>query len=168
MKKDALMMSNGQIEVTNRSIVHALKTRLYSAKGKWVEELPSVLWAYRTTARIGTGETLYNLVYGTEVVLPAEIGQESARVIGYGPNNDEWRAMDLDLIEEKRNRAAVRMAAYQKRMARAYNKRVRPRSFETGELVMKRIQFQGERGKLDPKYEDPTKLSGKQELQLTI
>ncbi|XP_073290537.1 uncharacterized protein [Primulina huaijiensis] len=108
----AYPQSNGQVEVTNRSIVHALKTRLNSAKGKWVEDLPSVLRAYRTTARIGTGETPYNLVYGTEAVLPAEIGQESARVIGYGPNNDEWRAMDLDLVEEKRNRAAVRMAAY--------------------------------------------------------
>ncbi|XP_073277650.1 uncharacterized protein [Primulina huaijiensis] len=53
---------NGQVEVTNRSIVHTLKTRLDSAKRKWVEELPSVLWAYRTTARIGNGETPYNLV----------------------------------------------------------------------------------------------------------
>ncbi|XP_073152936.1 uncharacterized protein [Henckelia pumila] len=41
---------NGQVEVTNRTIVQALKTRLDTAKGKWVEELPSVLWSYRTTA----------------------------------------------------------------------------------------------------------------------
>ncbi|XP_075478885.1 uncharacterized protein LOC142519741 [Primulina tabacum] len=152
--------SNGQVEVTNRSIVHAHKARLDSARGKWVDELPSVLWAYRTTARTGTGETP-NLVNGTEGVLPAEIGQENARMTGYGPNNDELRAMDLDLIEEKRNRADVRMAAYQKRMARGYNKRVWPRSFETGDLIMKKIQFQGERGKLDSKYEGPYKVIGK-------
>ncbi|KAL6344991.1 hypothetical protein AAG906_007722 [Vitis piasezkii] len=41
--------SNGQAEATNKTLITALKKRLEQAKGKWVEELPSVLWAYRTT-----------------------------------------------------------------------------------------------------------------------
>ena len=44
------------------------------AKGAWLEELPSVLWAYRTTTRSPTGETPFNLTYGTEVVILVEIG----------------------------------------------------------------------------------------------
>ncbi|XP_073063934.1 uncharacterized protein [Primulina eburnea] len=71
---------NGQVEVINRSLVQSLKTRLGSAKGNWVEELPSVLWSYRTTPKIGTGETPFSLVYGNEAVLPAEIGEETSRV----------------------------------------------------------------------------------------
>ncbi|XP_073121339.1 uncharacterized protein [Henckelia pumila] len=136
---------NGQVEVTNRTIVQTLKTRLDSARGKWVDELQYLLWSYRTTTRIGTNETPYNMVYGTEAVLPAEIGQESARIIAYGPDNNKLRAMDLDLIEENRARVVVRLAAYRKRMTRAYNKWVYPRAFQEGDLVMRKIQHHGER-----------------------
>ncbi|XP_073137334.1 uncharacterized protein [Henckelia pumila] len=53
--------ANGQTEVTNRTILQHLKTRLGNAKGKWEDELPSVLWAYRTTPRSSTGESPFNL-----------------------------------------------------------------------------------------------------------
>ncbi|RVW24836.1 hypothetical protein CK203_105107 [Vitis vinifera] len=49
--------SNGQAEATNKTLITALKKRLEQAKGKWVEELPGVLWAYRTTPG-GQQETL--------------------------------------------------------------------------------------------------------------
>lgn len=62
------------------------------------------------------------------------------------------------MSEEKIDQAAIRLVAYQKRMARAYNKRVRLRLFDLGDLVMKKIQLQGERGNLDPKYEGPFKI----------
>lgn len=38
--------------MTNKAIVDGLKKRLEGAKGKWVEELPNVLWAYKTTQEI--------------------------------------------------------------------------------------------------------------------
>ena len=38
--------SNGQTEATNKTLIIVLKKRLEQAKGKWVEELPDVLWAY--------------------------------------------------------------------------------------------------------------------------
>ena len=41
--------SNGQAEVTIRTLKAALKTKLENLKGKWVEYLPEVLWVYRTT-----------------------------------------------------------------------------------------------------------------------
>ena len=41
--------ANGQTEVTNRTLLKIIKSRLMGAKGAWPEELPSVLWAYRTT-----------------------------------------------------------------------------------------------------------------------
>ncbi|KAK4407918.1 hypothetical protein Sango_0372800 [Sesamum angolense] len=69
--------SNGQTEVTNRTILQHLKTRLDQAKGNWVDELPGVLWAYRTTSRRSTGESPFNLVYGMEAIIPTEIGEET-------------------------------------------------------------------------------------------
>ena len=56
-----------------------IKSRLVRAKGAWLEELPSVLWAYRTTARTPTGEIPFNLTYGTEAVIPVEVGLISIR-----------------------------------------------------------------------------------------
>ena len=45
----AYLQKNGQAEAVNKVIVNRLKKRLDDAKGKWVEELPHVLWTYRTT-----------------------------------------------------------------------------------------------------------------------
>uniref|UniRef100_A0A2N9J3I5 Integrase catalytic domain-containing protein n=1 Tax=Fagus sylvatica TaxID=28930 RepID=A0A2N9J3I5_FAGSY len=66
--------ANGQVEVTNRTLLKQIKTRLEGAKGMWVEELPSILWAYRTTIRTPTRETPFKLTNGTEAVIPVEIG----------------------------------------------------------------------------------------------
>ena len=48
--------ANEQVEVTNRSLLKIIKIRLKGAKGVWPKELPSVLWAYRTTARTPLGK----------------------------------------------------------------------------------------------------------------
>ena len=73
----AHLQANEQVEVTNRSLLNINKTWLKGAKGIWPDELPSVLWAYRTTARTPTGETPFRLAYGSEVVIPTEVGLTS-------------------------------------------------------------------------------------------
>ena len=65
--------------MTNRKLLKIIEAKLDDAKGAWLEELPKVLWAYRTTARIPTGETPFRLTYGTEAVLPVEVGVTSIR-----------------------------------------------------------------------------------------
>ncbi|RVW51650.1 hypothetical protein CK203_066704 [Vitis vinifera] len=71
--------SNGQAEATNKTLIIALKKRLEQAKGKWVEELPGVLWAYRTTPGRPTGNTPFALAYGMDAVIPTEIGLPTIR-----------------------------------------------------------------------------------------
>ena len=71
--------SNGQAEATNKTLITILKKRLEQAKGKWVEELPGVLWAYRTTPGRPTGNTLFALAYGMDAVIPTEIGLPTIR-----------------------------------------------------------------------------------------
>ena len=66
--------SNEQAEVTIRTLKVALKTKLEDLKGKWVEYLPEVLWAYRTTRKSATQETPFALAFGTEVVAPVDLG----------------------------------------------------------------------------------------------
>ncbi|KAK4382391.1 hypothetical protein Sango_2876900 [Sesamum angolense] len=50
-------------------------TRLGMTKGAFVDEFPSVLWAYRTMPRTAMGESPFSLSYETETVAPAEIGE---------------------------------------------------------------------------------------------
>ena len=69
--------ANGQTEVTNRTLLRLIKSWLVGAKGAWLEDLPNVLWAYRTTTRTPT--TPFNLTYGTEAVIPVEVGLTSLK-----------------------------------------------------------------------------------------
>ena len=95
--------ANGQVEVMNQSLLKIIKTRLEGAKGIWLEELPSVLWAYRTTARTPTKETPFRLIYGNEAVILAEIGLTSYRVDNHDEaRNDEAIRLQLDLVDEVR------------------------------------------------------------------
>ncbi|XP_071695087.1 uncharacterized protein [Rutidosis leptorrhynchoides] len=82
--------ANGQCEVTNRDIVHAIKARLGMKSRGWVDELPKVLWSHRTTHKNSTGEKPFSLVYGSEAVIPAEITVTIERVMSYiEGENDE-------------------------------------------------------------------------------
>ena len=88
-----------------------IKTRLEGAKGIWPEELPSILWAYRTTTRTPTGKTPFRLTYGSEAVIPAEVGLISYRVHNHDESkNDEAMRIQLDLIDEIRSAAEQRLA----------------------------------------------------------
>ena len=69
--------ANTQAEMTNRTLLKIIKTKLNDVKGAWPEELPNVLWAYKTTTRTPTGETPFKLTYDTEVVIPIEVGVTS-------------------------------------------------------------------------------------------
>ena len=81
----AYLQSNGQAEATNKTILNGLNRRLDEAKGRWVKELPNVLWAYCITPRRSIGETLFSLTYGVETVIPTEVNLCSAWVTGFDP-----------------------------------------------------------------------------------
>ena len=131
-----------------------IKTRLEGAKGICPKELPSVLWAYRTTARTPTGETPFRLTYGNEVVIPAEIGLTSYRVDNHDEGrNDEAIRLQLDLVDEVRATAEQRLVRYQNRMAKHYNSRVRHKDFKVGDLILRKVMGAARdptQGKLSP------------------
>ncbi|XP_028098274.1 uncharacterized protein LOC114297987 [Camellia sinensis] len=109
----AYPQSNGQAKASNKTMLDGLKKRLEKAKGKWAEELPNVLWAYRTTSRRSTGETPFALAYGMEAVILLEISMPTIRSESFQPDlNNETVALDLDLAEERRERALIHIAAY--------------------------------------------------------
>ncbi|XP_050264200.1 uncharacterized protein LOC126708447 [Quercus robur] len=154
--------ANGQTEVTNRTLLKIIKTKLDEAKGAWPEELPSVLWAYRTTARTPTGETPFRLTYGAEAVIPVEVGVTSIRRGAFREGlNDEGLRFNLDCLDEVRDNASSRMTKYQKKMAEYYNKRVKLRRLAIGDLVLRKVTIATKdptQGKLGPTWEGPYRI----------
>ena len=76
------------------------------AKGIWLDELLSVLWAYKMIVRTPTRETPFKLTYGSDVVITAEVGLTSYKVTHY--NNEEKEKqfrLSLDLIDKVRMEA---------------------------------------------------------------
>ena len=139
-----------------------IKTRLEGAKGIWPDELPSVLWAYCTTARTQTGETLFQLAYETDAVIPAEVGLTSHRVENYNKDkNEEALRLQLDLVDEVRATAEHRLAQYQNLMAKHYNSNVRHKDFQVGDLVLRKVMGAAKdpsQGKLGPNWEGPYRI----------
>ena len=62
--------ANGMAEATNKTIVGNMRRNLEDNKGAWLEELPKVLWAQRTTKKRATHESPFALVFRMEAVLP--------------------------------------------------------------------------------------------------
>ena len=117
-----------------------IKIQLKRAKGIWLEELPSILWAYRTAARTPTRETPFRLTYGSEAVIPAEVGLTSYRVDNHNEGkNDEVMHLQLDLVDEVKATIEQRLAWYQNLMAKHFNSKVRYRDFQVKDLVLRKV-----------------------------
>ncbi|KAL2893862.1 Pro-Pol polyprotein [Bienertia sinuspersici] len=111
--------SNGLAEAANKKILNSLLKRLEDKKGKRLFELHNTLWSLKTTRRESTWQTPFCMVYGTEALMPIEAGSTSLRVQRYhGAENDRVLAERLDVLEEVREQAALRMQAYLGKVAR--------------------------------------------------
>ncbi|CAL2266537.1 unnamed protein product [Prunus armeniaca] len=110
---------------------------------QWHEKLSEILWAYRTSKREATGMTSYALTYGHDAILPTEITVQSIR-IGQQHNlvdEDYSQAMLLELegLDIGRIDTVDKLLVGKEVVARAYNKRVKNKSFEEGEIVWKAV-----------------------------
>ena len=72
----------------NKRIKHNLKTKLENLKGRWADDLPEVLWAYRTTTTSTTREMPFSLVYGYEAMVLVELGVGSMRRDNFEPEQN--------------------------------------------------------------------------------
>lgn len=159
----AYPQGNGQAEAVNKVILNGLKKRLDDAKGRWVDELPHVLWAYRTMPRRSTGETPFSMTYGAEAVIPLETGFPTIKTGTFNPtDNDEQLQKSLDLIEEKRENAMVRLAHYQQKLRQGYDANVKARPLEPGDLVLRKVVGTAKNPawrKLGPNWEGPYRIT---------
>ena len=104
--------------------------------------------------RTPTGETPFKLAYRSEVVVPTEVHMANHKVMKYqDEENEEELHLNLDLIDEVRMDTEQRTTRYKNLMARQYDAMVKPRSFNIGDLVLKRVSLATKNpahGKLGP------------------
>ena len=104
---------------------------LEGAKGSWIDDLPDILWSTRTTVREATGHSPFNLVYGSEVVLPVEVGIPSPRITFYDrDSSEEEKKINLDLLLETRGTALLKVISYKHKLTRLFNRRIKHRPFQ--------------------------------------
>ena len=122
-----------------------------------------MLWAYRTTRKSATQETPFALAFGTEAVAPVEVGLKSPWIeLVSVEHNDEAPHLNLDLLDEKREHVLKRKEDYQRKTARYYNQKVKPRSYRPGDLVLKKLlpaRKNPTHGNLGPNWEGPYIIS---------
>ncbi|GKA41028.1 reverse transcriptase domain-containing protein, partial [Tanacetum coccineum] len=146
--------TNGLVERANRSLGEGIKARLDIRSKDWMGELSHVLWAHRTMLKSSNEDTPFSLTYGTEAVIPAEIGMPTLRTAEVDVvRNDEALEINLDLLEERREQAAIREAKSKRKMEKYYNAKVRSTSFKPGDLVYRNndASHTEDGGKLGPK-----------------
>ncbi|GKG48003.1 hypothetical protein Tco_0509888, partial [Tanacetum coccineum] len=103
-------------------------------------------------------DTPFSLTYGTEAVIPVEIGMPLIRCAEVNQaENDEGLLLNLDILEERREIAAVREAKNKAKMEKYYNAKLRNTSFRPGDFVYRSNEASRakESGKLGPKWEGP-------------
>ena len=108
------------------------------------------------------GDNPFALTYGTEAVIPAEIGVPTWRITEIDTNqNVEDLEINLDMLEERREQAAIREAKSKAKMEKYYNSKVRNNSFKPGDLVYQNnnTSHAKDTGKLEPKWEGPYVVS---------
>ena len=118
---------NSAVEAANKNVKKII-TKATETYKDWHEKLSFALHAYRTGVRTSTGATSYASVYEIEAVPPIEVEISSLRVLREVELEEaEWVQAwyeQLNLIKEKRMKAIYHGQLYQKRMMRAYHKKI--------------------------------------------
>ncbi|XP_074265643.1 uncharacterized protein LOC141588086 [Silene latifolia] len=135
--------TNDAVEAANKTVATILR-KMTDNYREWPEKIPFALWGYRTSIRTATGATPYYLVYGMEVVQPVELEIPSLRILleSEVPEAD-WVQAPYDsqvILHECRLNALYHVQLYQKRIERAFNKKVKPRGIKEEDLVLKSVR----------------------------
>jgi hypothetical protein len=124
--------ANGQAESSNKTLIKLIKKKIENPK-RWHEFLSEALWAHRISKHSVTNATPFELVYGQEAILPTEVNLDALRIA----RQNELSAIDyhnlmlgqLDEVSDERVKAFGEIERDKLRVAKAYNKRVKEKSF---------------------------------------
>ena len=131
--------ANGQAESSNKTLIKLIKKKIEKNPRRWHEVLSEALWAHRISRHGATKVTPFELVYGQEAGLPIEVNLDAYRL---AKQNDlsvvvyhDLMMDNFDEVTDVRLKALKEIEKDKARVAKAYNKKVKSKSFQVGELV---------------------------------
>jgi hypothetical protein len=126
--------TNGKAEASNQSLIKLIKRKVDEHPRRWHEVLSEALWAYRISWHGAIKTSPYHLVYGQEAVLPWEITAGSRRVEFQNDLTAEEYATlmsnNVEDLTELRLWSLEKIKENKAKVARAYNKKVKPKEFK--------------------------------------
>nr|GEZ26499.1 putative reverse transcriptase domain-containing protein [Tanacetum cinerariifolium] len=156
-REKVIAYASRQLKIDEKNYTtHDLEFRakeLNMRQRRWLELLSD--YDYEIQAQV---EASKEENYGTDAVIPTEIGMPTYRTAVVGVvNNDEELRLNLDLLEEHRELTAISEAKSKSKMMKYYNTRVRGVAFKPGDFVYHSndASHAVAGGKLGPKWEGP-------------
>jgi hypothetical protein len=158
--------ANGQAESSNKTLIKLIKKKIEENPKRWHEVLSRVLWAHHTSKHSTTKVTPFELVYGQEVILPVEVNLDILRIARQNVllvvDYHHLMLDRLDEVSDERIKGLGEIERDKLRVAKAYNKRVKEKLFQVGDLVWKTILPIGSRsskfGNWSPNWEGPYRI----------
>jgi hypothetical protein len=155
---------NGLVESSNKSLITIIKKVLTENKKAWHVHLKYALWENRIGTKKSIGMSPFQMVYGTDVVLPINLSLPVMKLWQDSKEepNDVTRRIN-QLIEVQQNRAEVdeKLQKYQDNMKALFDKKAKDREFLPGDLVLKwdaRKEDAGKHDKFDHIWCGPFKI----------
>jgi hypothetical protein len=159
--------ANGQAESSNRTLINLIKKKISDNPKHWHKILSEALWAHRISKHHATKVSPFELVYGQEAILLVEISLNAVRI---ARQNDltisDYYNLMMDNIDEATDKRVTALGEIEKdkiMVAKAYNKKVKAKSFQVGDLVWKTIlplrNKDRKFGKWSPSWKGPYKVT---------
>jgi hypothetical protein len=160
--------ANGHAESNNKTLLNLIKKKIEENPKRSHEVLSEALWAHHISKHSTTKATPFELVYGQEASLPVELNLDTLQIA----QQNELPAVDylnlmfdrLDEVLDERIKALGEIERDKLRVTKAYNKRVKEKSFQVRDLVWKTILPIGSRSskfeKWSPNWEGPYRIEG--------
>jgi hypothetical protein len=158
--------ANGQAESSNKTPIKLIKKKIKENPKRWHEVLSEALWAHHIFKHSATKVTPFELVYGQEAILPVEVNLDALRIARQNELLDvDYHNLMLDRLDEVSNERVKALGKIERdklRVAKAYIKRAKEKSFQVGDLVWKMILPIGSRRskfrKWSPNWEAPFRI----------
>jgi ribonuclease HI len=156
---------NGLAESSNKGLIKLIKILLEDNKRAWDAKLKFALWADRVTTKKSLGISPFQLVYGTEVVFPTQLAlpvEKFLQDLEEEPDHMVRRIHQMVEVQQTREQVMNRAYDHQQKIKQAFDKRIKKKEFEIGDLVFKwdaPRQDKGKHSKFDALWIGPFKIS---------
>ncbi|XP_059625961.1 uncharacterized protein LOC132269004 [Cornus florida] len=156
-------LGNSQAETSNKVVIEIIEKMIKDKPKRWHEALSEALWAYKNSKRTSTGTTPYRLTFSHDAVLPMELNVKSVRIALQHnlipADYNEAMLAELEDLDEVQKLALDHLMVHNAKVMRAYNKRVKFKSFAEGDMVWQIVLPPGKvdkvYGKWSPTWKGP-------------